>query len=69
MVKGSYTVEAVFLFPIIVFLMAFLLRVSIGWYENIFETAQHTETLLELNTKEMFLNAVKIRELKDLLMQ
>ena len=41
-VRGSYTVEAVFLFPIIVFLLAFMLQLSIGWYEKVQQEGQNT---------------------------
>ena len=32
---GSYTVEAVFLMPMIIFLLAFVLYVSMDWYESV----------------------------------
>ena len=38
-VRGSYTVEAVFLFPIIVFLLAFMLQMFADWKKALFVCA------------------------------
>ncbi len=66
-VRGSYTVEAVFLFPIIVFLLAFMLQLSIGWYEKVQQEGQNTETLCQLDTRKYFLNIGELKALKDIL--
>ncbi len=53
--RGSYTVEAAFLYPILVFLIAFVLTLSMNWYENVRQAAEDTEELRELDTRSDFL--------------
>ncbi len=53
--RGSYTVEAVFLFPILVFLLAFLLSLSISWYETVYTASEDVTALEELDTQSLFL--------------
>ncbi len=58
--RGSFTVEAVFLYPIIVALIAFMLSISINWYQSIRETAADTAELTELDTMENFLTGTSV---------
>ena len=60
-VAGSYTVEAAFLFPIIILVLAFVLRLSIGLYVTVREAAEDTESVTELDTREMFLDSAQIQ--------
>ena len=66
-VRGSYTVESVFLFPMIVFLLAFLLQLSVGWYENVHQEAENTETLRQLDARKYFLNIEELKAVKDMI--
>lgn len=66
-VRGSYTLEAVFLFPVIVFLLAFMLQLSIMWYENIQETAENVDEVCQLETGKYFLDIGELRAVKDIL--
>ncbi|MCD7921054.1 MAG: hypothetical protein LUE14_03095 [Clostridiales bacterium] len=54
-VRASFTVESVFLFPIIIFLIAFMLQLSIGWFESIQQAAADVDVLRELDTRSYFL--------------
>ncbi|MCD8299717.1 MAG: hypothetical protein LUC41_00840 [Clostridiales bacterium] len=63
--KGSFTVEAVFLYPIIVALVAFMLCICINWYQGISEAAADTEDLVELDTRGNFLAGTSIDSLAD----
>ncbi len=56
--RGSFTVEAAFLYPILILLIAFLLTLSIHWYENVQETAEDTQELRELDTRDSFLENI-----------
>ncbi len=56
--RGSYTVEAAFLYPILVFLIAFVLTLSMNWYENVQQAAEDTEELKELDTRSDFLENI-----------
>ncbi len=56
--KGSFTVEAAFLYPIIVLLIAFMLYLSMGWYQNVRQAAEDTEQLRELDTRSSFLESI-----------
>lgn len=58
---GSYTVEAAFLFPIIILVLAFVLRLTIGLYVTVREAAEDTESVTELDTREMFLDSAQIQ--------
>lgn len=51
---GSFTVEAVFLFPIIIFLIALILQVSVSWYQGACAAARDIETVRELDTQGYF---------------
>lgn len=53
--RGSFTVEAVFLFPIIILLIAFMLHLSMDWYENVRQTCEDVDALIELDTRTYFL--------------
>lgn len=64
---GSYTVEAAFLMPVIVFLLAFLLQLSIGWYESVQKASEDTETICEMETRNYFLNIGELESVKDML--
>ncbi len=56
--KGSFTVESAFLYPIIVLLIAFMLYLSMGWYQNVRQAAEDTEELRELDTRAGFLENI-----------
>lgn len=63
--RGSYTVEAVFLFPVILFLMAFILQLSIALYENVQQAAEDVEVLRQLDTGSMFLDTARLKAVKE----
>lgn len=63
--KGSFTVEAVFLFPIILFLVAFMLHLSIDWFESIRQTAEDIDALQELDMRTCFLRQDALQGLLD----
>lgn len=65
--RGSYTVESVFLFPVIVFLIAFILQLSIALYGNVHQEAEDVEVLRQLDTGKMFLNTAQLKDIKELL--
>ncbi len=67
-VRGSYTLEAVFLFPMIVFLLAFMLQLSIGWYENIQEASENVDEVCLLETRKYFLDIGELKAVKDILL-
>ncbi len=56
--QGSFTVEAAFLYPIIVVLIAFILYLSMGWYQNVRTAAEDTEQLRELDMRSYFLDNI-----------
>ena len=64
---GSYTVEAVFLMPMIIFLLAFVLYVSMDWYESVEQTAGSTEVIQQLDTRAYFLDIGEWKAVRDLL--
>ncbi|MCD7981893.1 MAG: hypothetical protein LUF32_06215 [Clostridiales bacterium] len=67
--KGSFTVEAVFLFPIILFLVAFMLHLSMDWFESIRQTAEDIDTLQELDMRTCFLRQDALQGILDSLLQ
>ncbi len=56
--RGSFTLEAAFLYPVIVLLIAFMLSLSVGWYQNVRQAAEDTEELRELDMRSYFLDNV-----------
>ncbi len=56
--RGSFTVEAVFLYPILVLLIAFMITLSMNWYEKVDQAAGDTEELRELDTRSYFLENI-----------
>jgi hypothetical protein len=54
-VKGSFTVEAAFLFPIIVLLIAFVLQTAIGWYEEVEQTSVAISNQQQIDSVSVFL--------------
>ncbi len=56
--KGSFTVEAAFLYPVIVLLIAFMLYLSMDWYQNVERAAEDTQQLREMDTREDFLDSI-----------
>ncbi|MCD8366246.1 MAG: hypothetical protein LUC83_10680 [Clostridiales bacterium] len=60
--RGSFTVEAAFLFPMIVLLAAFVLHVSMDWYEVVHEASADVDALLQLDTRTCFINQSALRE-------
>ncbi len=56
--KGSFTFEAAFLYSVIVILIAFMLSLSMNWYQNVRQAAEDTEELRELDTRSYFLDSV-----------
>lgn len=63
--RGSFTVEAAFLFPILVFLTAFVLQTAIALYEDADRAAADAAELEKTNGLELFWDAVRIKELKE----
>ncbi len=61
--KGSYAVEAAFLFPILVLLFAFILLLSIHWYEAVKAGASEISALQELDCRTIFLNRSLLSQL------
>lgn len=68
-VHGSYTVEAVFLFPMILFLIIFSLQLSVSWYQSAYETSQDLQAVRELDTQEYFYKAKMRKDIKKILEQ
>lgn len=64
-VRASFTVEAVFLFPIIIFLIAFMLHLSIDWFADIQQTAEDVDVLRELDTRTYFLRQEMLQGIWD----
>ena len=62
--RGSFTVEAAFLFPVIILLTAFFLQTAISLYETVEEASANSKELKKINSVELFLDAVRINELK-----
>ncbi len=56
--RASFTVEAAFLYPIIVILIAFILYLSMSWYVTVRTAAEDTEELRELDTRTYFLDNI-----------
>jgi hypothetical protein len=54
-VKGSFTVEAAFLFPILVLLIAFVLQTAIGWYEEVEQTSVAISNQQQIDSVSVFL--------------
>ena len=67
--KGSFTVEAVFIFPIILFLVAFMLHLSMDWFESIRQAAEDIDTLRELDMRICFLRQDALQGLLGSLLQ
>lgn len=65
--RGSYTVEGVFIFPIIIFLIVFILRLAIALYGNVQMAAEDVEILRQLDTRSYFLHSAELKAVKDLL--
>lgn len=61
--RGSFTVEAVFLFPIIILLIAFLLHLSMDWFESVRQTAADADVLCQMDTRAYFLNQNTLLEI------
>jgi len=65
--RGSFTVEAVFLFPVIVLLLAFILHLSMDWYGSVQQAAADVDVLRELDSRSLFLDQSTLREILDIL--
>lgn len=65
--RGSFTVEASFLFPILVLLTAFFLQASISLYSEVAKTAQDTAQLRELDGVEIFLRTAQIKAFGEII--
>lgn len=65
--RGSFTVESVFLFPIILLLIAFLLHLSADWFESVRQAAEDVDVLRQMNTRTYFLNQNTLQEILELL--
>lgn len=61
--EGSLTVEASFLFPVLILLLAFILNMAIGLYETVDRTAADWETVKNLDSTEMFLNTILVQDM------
>ncbi len=65
--RGSFTVESVFLFPIIILLIAFLLNLSIDCFESVRQAAADVDTLRQMDTRTYFLNQNTLQEILKLM--
>ena len=63
--NGSFTVEAVLLFPILVFLILFLLLTSISLYEEVDQAASDIKAVRQMDSLEIFLNEIKLDIVKE----
>lgn len=64
---GSYTVEAAFLFPVVVLLCAFLLNTAISLYQCVDREAGDTKQLQEMDSVELFYKSAQAEEIRDIL--
>ena len=64
-VNGSFTMEAVFLFPILVFLILFLLLNAISLYEEADQAASDIKEVRQMDSLEIFLNESKLDIVKE----
>lgn len=60
--RGSFTVEAAFLIPVIILLTAFFLNTAIALYGTVDRAAGDGEEVKKLDSVELFLDAVRLRE-------
>ena len=63
--NGSFTVEEVLLFPILVFLILFLLLTSISLYEEVDQAASDIKAVRQMDSLEIFLNEIKLDIVKE----
>lgn len=54
--RASFTIEAAFLMPIIIILLAWTIQLTIGLYEKTSETAENIRQVEELDTVSQFRN-------------
>lgn len=62
--RASFTVEAAFLFPVIVLLTAFFFHTAIAQYGTVEKAAAGSEDLKNVKSVELFLDAARLNELK-----
>lgn len=67
--KGSFTVEAAFLFPILILLIAFFLQTAIGLYCEVERASQDVTVLRQMDSVENFLRGARIESLKGIIFQ
>ncbi len=67
--RGSFTVEAVFLFPVILLLAAYMLHLSMDWFESIRQAAEDVDALLQLDMRTCFLRQDALQGILDSLLQ
>lgn len=56
--KGNYTVEAAFLFPVLFILLAFVLKICIQLYTGVENTAENITWLLDMQAEQLFRNSI-----------
>lgn len=61
--------EAAFLFPILVLLIAFFLQTTISLYSEVERASQDTAELRQMNSVESFLRSAQIESLKEIILQ
>lgn len=66
--SGTFTVEAAFIFPILVFLIAFFLQTAILLYSEVDHVAQDVTALRELNNVENFLRCFQMENVKEIIL-
>lgn len=54
--KASFTVEAAFLMPVVIILLAWMIHLTIGLYETTSEAADNIRQVEELDTVSLFRN-------------
>lgn len=68
-VKGSFTVEASFLFPLLVLLIAFFLQTAISLYCEVEQASQDVTALQQMDSVKNFLRGARIESLKEIILQ
>ncbi len=67
--KGSFTVEASFLFPMLVLLIAFFLQTAISLYSEVEQASQDVKALQQMDSVQNFLRGARIESLKEIIFQ
>lgn len=63
--RGSFTVEASLLFPVLILLIIFFLHTAISCYEHVWHITEAIQSEQELDTTAIFFRTVYWKELKQ----